>query len=108
MIILAWLAAPLGRALTLTALNGVWIFSAVFALSGAFQSGIGLGGISLLLEIARRKPRTLYRPGEQSAGHSLAFDFGRRRASRLARLSRIILGGSGMLCRGAMGSDCAA
>jgi MFS family permease len=32
----------------------------VFAISGAFQSGIGVGGMSLLLEIAPSHDRALY------------------------------------------------
>lgn len=57
--LLAWLAAPLDRMLGLVA-AGPWLFAVVFALVGAFQSGIGLGGVSLLLEIAPSAERGLY------------------------------------------------
>jgi MFS family permease len=60
MALLAWLAAPLDRALTVATSGAVWLFAIVFALLGAFQSGIGLGGMSLLLEIAPGSDRALY------------------------------------------------
>jgi MFS family permease len=60
MALLAWSAAPLDRALTVATSGAVWLFAIVFALLGAFQSGIGLGGMSLLLEIAPGSDRALY------------------------------------------------
>jgi len=60
MTVLAWLAGPLNRALASVVLSGPWILAIVFALSGAFQSGIGLGGISMLLELAPPQNRALY------------------------------------------------
>jgi predicted MFS family arabinose efflux permease len=59
MALLAWLIGPIGWALKLTTVTA-WLFSAVFALVGVFQSGIGLGGMSLLLEIAPAADRGLY------------------------------------------------
>jgi MFS family permease len=59
MTLLAWLSRPVDRVLNLTTL-APWLFAVVFALVGAFQSGIGLGGMSLLLEIAPSADRGLY------------------------------------------------
>jgi MFS family permease len=59
MALLAWLTGPIGRTLGLATATA-WLFSAVFALVGVFQSGIGLGGMSLLLEIAPAAERGLY------------------------------------------------
>jgi predicted MFS family arabinose efflux permease len=59
MTLLAWLAGPLDRALAVGA-AAPWLFAVVFAISGAFQSGIGVGGMSLLLEMAPSHDRALY------------------------------------------------
>ncbi len=59
MALLTWLAGPLNRALALGA-HAPWLFVVVFALSGAFQSGNSLGGMSLLLELAPQQDRALY------------------------------------------------
>jgi len=59
MMLWAWLIGPLDRALEWAVL-APWLFAIVFALAGAFQSGIGLGGMSLLLEIAPAADRGLY------------------------------------------------
>ncbi len=59
MALLAWLAGPLNRALDLAS-SAPWLFVAVFAMSGAFQSSNSLGGMSLLLEIAPPHDRALY------------------------------------------------
>ena len=59
MTLLAWLAGPLDRALAVGA-AAPWLFVVVFAISGAFQSGIGVGGMSMLLEIAPSHERALY------------------------------------------------
>ncbi len=56
--LLAWLAGPLDQAVA-TGVVGPWLFAVVFAISGAFQSGIGVGGMSLLLEIAPPHERAL-------------------------------------------------
>jgi len=57
--LLAWLAGPLDRAVAV-GVAGPWLFAVVFAISGAFQSGIGVGGMSMLLEIAPSHERALY------------------------------------------------
>jgi len=59
MALLAWLSEPLDRAWGLTAV-AAWLFAIVFALLGAFQSGISVGGMGLLLDIAPTRDRALY------------------------------------------------
>lgn len=59
MALLTWLAGPLGRTLVLGP-HASWLFAIVFALSGAFQSGNSVGGMSLLLELAPPQDRALY------------------------------------------------
>jgi hypothetical protein len=59
MALLAWVSGPLDRALGLTSI-AAWLFAVVFAVLGAFQSGISVGGMSLLLEIAPPNDRALY------------------------------------------------
>jgi len=59
MTLLAWLIGPLNQAFGF-ALVAPWLFAAVFAVSGAFQSGIALGGMSLVLELAPAADRGLY------------------------------------------------
>ena len=59
MALLAWMSGPLDRALGLTAV-AAWSFAIVFAFLSAFQSGISVGGMSLLLEIAPTRDRALY------------------------------------------------
>ena len=59
MALLAWLSGPLDQALGLTFV-AAWLFAAVFAVLGAFQSGISVGGMGLLLEIAPPSDRALY------------------------------------------------
>jgi Major Facilitator Superfamily len=59
MTLLAWLAGPLDRVLAV-GVAAPALFVVVFALSGAFQSGISVGGMSMLLEIAPSHERALY------------------------------------------------
>jgi MFS family permease len=59
MALLAWSSGPLDRILGLTSV-AAWSFAAVFAILGAFQSGIAVGGMGLLLEIAPSNDRALY------------------------------------------------
>jgi len=59
MTLLAWLVAPLDQMLGLGVM-APWLLAVVFAMYGAFQSGIGVGGVSLLLEIAPASDRGLY------------------------------------------------
>jgi len=59
MALLAWLSAPLDQTLGLASI-AAWLFTIVFSVLGAFQSGISVGGMSLLLEIAPTRDRALY------------------------------------------------
>jgi predicted MFS family arabinose efflux permease len=59
MALTAWLAGPVSRVWGL-GLAAPWLFALVFALVGAFQAGISLGGMSLLLELAPPAERRLY------------------------------------------------
>jgi hypothetical protein len=59
MALLAWLSAPIDRALALTSV-APWLFALVFAMVGAFQSGTSVGGMSLLLDLAPPSDRALY------------------------------------------------
>jgi len=59
MALLAWLTGPLHQSMTVAAL-GPWLFAVVFALSGAFGAGMGVGGMSLVLELAPPQERALY------------------------------------------------
>ena len=59
MALVAWLSGPLDQTLGLTFI-AAWLFTIVFFVLGAFQSGIAVGGMSLLLEIAPTGDRALY------------------------------------------------
>lgn len=59
MAVLAWLSEPLDKTLGLASI-AAGLFTIVFTVLGAFQAGISVGGMSLLLEIAPTHDRALY------------------------------------------------